>query len=243
MNETSSTVPGGDRESLEFTQQRVAAWTAAGANIGLAPEDIAAVTQTNGDATTALSTRLQKANEAKASTVTWHAAAATNRTTARELVRKIRFFATQQADPDAVYALAQIPPPKDREALPKPPVPTNLRVTLDTQGRAVLKFDGSRYGSTIFAVQRQTVPLAGQPGAWADVKTIQEREFTDTTTPAGVAGVNYRVRAERPVGVSAYSSPVGLPLGAGGNQQFVATSDQAVAGAIAPSEPSGQQAG
>ncbi len=230
------TVPGGDRASLLFTEDHLPAWSADPAAIGLDASDITDLTTSSTVARAGLDDRTAAAQAAKSASVTWHAAAATNRDLVRELVRKIRFHASQSADPAAVYAAAQIPPPKDREALPVPPVPTDLRVTLDTQGRAVLSFESSRFGGTIFAIQRQVQPIGAQPGPWLDLDTIQDREFTDESTPQGMAAVRYRVRAERPVGPSAYSTPASLLMGAGGNQQ-------AVAGAIAPAPAVESEAG
>ncbi len=168
--------------------------------------------------------------------MTWHNAAETNRSLAQDLVRKIRGFAVQQADPDAVYAAAQIDPPKTPGDLPAPEVPTDLKISLDTEGRAVLTFDSTRFGGTTWRIQRRTVSTHGAISPWASVDWVYERKFTDQSTPSGVAGVHYRVRAERPSGTSAYSTPVALPFGAGGNQQ-------ATAGAIAPEDLSGKQAG
>jgi hypothetical protein len=71
---------------------------------------------------------------------------------------------------------------------------------------------------------------------WTTITTVPERTFVDQATPSGVLSVGYRVRGERVGGVSSFSLPVTLPLGAGGNQQ-------AVAGAIAPVKASGKDAG
>ena len=236
MPSDSSTVPGGDRASLAFTEQRKAVWAAAGAAIGLAPEDTAALTQSSDDAQAALDTRIARAAEAKSSTISWKTAAKANRARARDLVRKIRTFALQQANPNEVYALAQIPEPKTPGDLPAPEVPTDLNITLNTQGRAVLTFEGSRYGGTVWTVERRTASTQGQLSPWVLAGTTLERTFVDMNTPSGVAGVHYRVRAERPSGVSDFSTPISLPFGAGGN-------NQAVAGAIAPAPAVDSQAG
>ena len=250
MPSDTSTVPSGDRASLEFTQQRKAVWAAAGAAIGLSLADTDALTESSDGAQAALATRIAKAAEAKSSTVTWHTAADNNRELARDLVRKIRNFALEQEDPTAVYALAQIPEPKTPGELPKPAVPTDLKVTMNTQGRAVLTFDSTRYGGTVWTVERRTASTSGQLSPWALAGTTLERSFTDTHTPSGVASVHYRVRAERPSGVSNFSSPIVLPFGAGGNQsaaaggqQAASGSGQGTAGSISPAPEVDTQAG
>ena len=172
MPSDSSTVPGGDRASLAFTEQRKAVWAAAGAAIGLAPEDTAALTQSSDEAQSALDDRTAQAALAKSSTITWRTAAKANRDLARDLVRKIRTYALQQEDPDAVYAAAQIPAPKTPGELPAPAVPTDLNVTLDSQGRAVLKFESTRYGSTTWTIERRTVTTQGTLSQWTLAKRI-----------------------------------------------------------------------
>ncbi|MCW5757395.1 MAG: hypothetical protein KIT54_09185 [Phycisphaeraceae bacterium] len=250
MAQNSSTVPGGDRESLEFTEQRLAAWAANPAAIGLTAGDVAQLATRTTVARQSLTARTEAVNTAKAATVVWHEAAGSNRGLARELVRKIRFFALESPNPAAVYAAAQIPPPKPPQPLPVPGVPTGLRVGLDTQGRAVVRFKASRFGGTVFKVQRRTTTVQGQTGPWVDVGTVLEREFVDNATPSGMASVGYRVRGERPAGVSAFSLPTTLVIGAGGNQTQAAPARAAeaepsgsdIAGAIAPPKPSGKQA-
>src|SRR5690606_19660083 len=120
---------------------------------------------------------------------------------------------------------------------------TDLNVRLNTQGRADLMFEGTRYGGTVWTVERRTASTQGGLGPWTLAGTTLERSFTDLSTPSGVAAVHYRVRAERPSGVSEYSSPIVLAMGSGGNQQAAESGEQAVAGAISPVKASGKDAG
>ncbi len=166
----------------------------------------------------------------------WYGAIATATTTARGALRSINTFAKNSANPEAVYALAEVEGPKPREPLGPPATPTDMGVTLDTEGRATLRWSGSREGGTVFTVQRRTTTTGGQTSPWTTLSTVPERTFLDTATPSGVLSVGYRVRGERVGGASAFSSPIALPLGAGGNQE-------SVAGAIAPVQASGKDAG
>jgi hypothetical protein len=61
---------------------------------------------------------------------------------------------------------------------------------------------------------------------------VPQRRYVDKATPSGVLSISYRVRGERVGGVSSYSSPVALPMGAG-----------AVPGRIARAWASGREAG
>ncbi|UYV13697.1 MAG: hypothetical protein NCW75_05285 [Phycisphaera sp.] len=159
----------------------------------------------------------QKRQDAKDARVEWLSAIGSAVDDGRACIRSIDSFAKNSANPDAVYALASIAPPKEREPLGAPDVPTDLSIGLDTQGRASVRWAGSRVGGTVFGVQRRTASTGGQLGPWTTLATVPERVFLDQTTPSGVASVQYRVRGERVGGVSAYSSPIVLPLGASGN--------------------------
>lgn len=178
----------------------------------------------------------QKRQDAKDARVEWLSAIGSAVDDGRACIRSIDTFAKNSANPDAVYALASVAPPKDREPLGVPAVPTDLVIGLDTEGRATLRWGGTREGGTVFTVQRRTTSTGGQTTPWTTIVTVSERTFIDPSTPSGVASVGYRVRAERFAGPSAYSLPVTLPLGASGNQE-------SIAGAIAPVEASGKEAG
>lgn len=210
-----ATVPSGDRASLEFTEARAQVWSDNAALLGIGDARAAELVASSDAAAEALRLRVEAVRAAEAATLAWHAAAARNRALAQELVRTIRYTATSGDDPDAVYAAARIDPPSGRRELPEPGVPQGLELILDSQGRAVLRFEGCRHGGTVWAIQRRTTSVGGHQGDWEHVATVIRREFVDGTTPAGVASVGYRVRAQRHSGVSAYSTPATLPMGVG----------------------------
>lgn len=236
MSKKRATVPSGDRASVAFTQARAQAWHDHAGLLGIDEDTAHAMLAASAQAAAALKARQAAIRAAEAATVAWHAAAAKNRALAQDVVRTIRHTAASGDNPAAVYAAAMIDPPSDRRTLPEPGVPEKLNITLDTQGRAVLRFDGCRHGGTVWAIQRQTTGVDGRQGGWAFVATVLGREFIDEATPAGVLCVRYRVRAERPGGVSAYSAPATMPMG-------VRPVHGGTAGAIAPARASGKDAG
>lgn len=221
---------------LQFMESHETPFADHQAAIGLSVETAAAFAADTASARAAWDSYVAARQAYDAARVSWYDAIADGTDTARSALRSINTFAKDQANPGSVYALAEIDPPKPREPLGAPGVPTDLRVELDTQGRANVRWGGSRVGGTVFALQRRTTTTGGQTGAWTTLATVPERTFIDQTTPSGVASIGYRVRAERVGGVSAYSSPITLPLGSSGNEE-------AIAGAIAPVEASGKQAG
>lgn len=229
-------LPKSKVQQLQYLEGRVDGWETNQASIGVALQLSIETGVKTEAARTAYDDYQQKLQEAKDARVTWLAAIGAAVTDGRACIRSIDTFAKNSENPGAVYALASIAPPKDREPLGKPDVPTDLEIVLDTEGRANLAWGGTRAGGTVFTVQRRTTAVGGQTSPWTTLVTVSEREFVDQATPSGVLSVGYRVRAERFAGPSAYSLPVTLPLGAGGNQQEVA-------GAIAPVQASGKDAG
>ncbi|NRA57700.1 MAG: hypothetical protein HRU13_06240, partial [Phycisphaerales bacterium] len=188
------------------------------AEIGLSAETVALLTSQSGSARDAWDSYVAARQAATAAKTAWYEAIGEATTTARSALRNINTFAKDQQNPDGVYALAEIDPPKPREPLGEPPVPTDLTVTLDTEGRANLRFKGTRQGGTVFTIQRRTTGTDGLTTSWTTITTIAERVFIDGGTPTGVASIAYRVRGERVGGTSAFSSPITLFLGTSGNQ-------------------------
>lgn len=223
-------------QQLQYLEGRVDGWEANQAGLGVALQLAIETGTKTADARTAYDAYQQKRQDAKDARVEWLSAIGAAVEDGRACIRSIDTFAKNSDNPAAVYALASIAPPKDREPLGKPETPTDLTIFLDTEGRANLAWEGTRKGGTVFTLQRRTTAVGGQTSPWTTLVTVSERTFVDPATPSGVLSVGYRVRAERFAGPSAYSLPVTLPLGASGNQEQVA-------GAIAPVEASGKEAG
>lgn len=229
-------LPKSNFQQLQYLESRVDGWETNQASIGVALQ-LAVETKTKTtDARTAYDDYQQKRQDAKDARVLWLDAIGAAVGDGRACIRSIDSFAKNSENPDGVYALASIAPPKDREPLGVPAVPTDLKIFLDTEGRSNLTWGGTREGGTVFTLQRRTTSTTGQTSPWTTLVTVSERSFIDVATPSGVASIGYRVRAERVAGPSAFSLPVTLPLGASGNQQQVI-------GAIAPVETSGKEAG
>ncbi len=236
MRKKRATVPSGDRDALAFTRVRAQAWREQAAVLGIDPARADELIAASDAAAQALKARVAAEAAAEAATIAWHAAAARNRALAQDLVRTIRYTATSGDDPDTIYAAALIDPPGDRRELPEPEVPKKLKITSDSEGRAVLRFDGCRHGGTVWTIERRVADADGQLGPWEQAATVLRREFVDQATPSGVQGVQYRVQAVRRAGASAFSSPVVLPMG-------VRPARGGTAGAIARAKPVGSRAG
>lgn len=199
---------------LEHLEQRVGRWDADPAAVGLASAQSQAAVESAAAARAAYKAMLDARRHAEAMHDAWLGAMKTAENDGRSCLRTIDAFAKNAPQPDAVYARASVEPPGDKHPLGKPPTPTKLRITMDSQGRANLVWGGTRHGGTVYQVQRRTIGMDGNTSPWETVATVAERRFVDQATPSGVRGVSYRVRGQRPGGASAYTPGVTLPLGA-----------------------------
>ncbi len=225
-------LPDSKIEKLEYLDRRVGGWDADPAAVGLASAQSAAAVQSTEAARAAYDEMLAARRKAEAMHDAWLGAMKKAEGDGRSCLRSIDAFAKNSASPDVIYARASIEPPKDKHPLGKPPTPTKLRITMDTQGQANLTWGGTRHGGTVFQVQRRTIGVDDVQGPWETVATVAERKFVDEATPSGVRGVSYRVRGQRSGGVGFYSSAITMPMGVSG-----------VAGTIAPARGSGRAAG
>lgn len=91
-----------------------------------------------------------------------------------------------------------------------PETPTGLTLTLDTEGRVQLAWNGSREGGTSFLIERS---LTGANGYWTILGSAETRTFTDQAVPSGLPYITYRVRALRSGGASSPTSPMTILFG------------------------------
>ena len=153
------------------------------------------------DATTAAVARLLAAEEArqaaKVATLEASQAVSALRTSARETVQFIKLFAENSADPEAVYNLAQIPPPASPKPVDPPAQPTDLSVELDpTEGFLTLKWKAANpagASGTAYIVRRRLPGVS----AFTFIGVSGSKSFTDSTLNAGPDFVQYTVQGQR----------------------------------------------
>lgn len=112
-------------------------------------------------------------------------------------VSTIRTFAQRQANPDAVYSLADVTPRQDPSTLPPPGQPTNLSVSLITATGALQlswKCVNPVGASGTSYIIRRKLPTET---AFTFVGVTGERRFVDNTFNAGPDRVEYNVQAQR----------------------------------------------
>ncbi len=119
------------------------------------------------------------------------------RANAGDTVRLIRAFAETQADPAAVYQLAQIPPPASPSPAPPPAQPIDLTVTLEPgSGNLTLRWKAANpvgTSGTTYIIRRK---LPGE-SAFSFVGVSGKKTFVDNTLNAGPDSVQYTVQGQR----------------------------------------------
>ncbi len=193
-----TTYPTAPRSAfLEWCQVHAPVFTSAVAEIGLTAEEALAFAE----ATTLGETRLlgQVAAKEVSKVATQQVVSAFDELsgTAGNVVRTIRAYAESSENPDAVYAIAQIPPPGEPSPQPPPAQPTELTVLLDpTEGTVTLRWKAKNpvgTSGTAYLVRRR---LPGESD-FAFIGVSGKKNFVDATLVAGPDSVQYTVQGQR----------------------------------------------
>lgn len=215
---TGSIVPESRAEAIAFLQSRIAAWSANAANIGISVEQTAALSALISAASDARTLQINLTAEKEAATTSYHNAADLMRAAGVALVGAIRSYA-KYTDDENVYALAQLPPPADREPTPAPGVPFDPTIRLLGGGGVEISFKAVNPGSVAGVTYEVYRQLNGQ-GEFTYLLTSGERTFTDQAMPAGTTVANYLVRGRRSTSIGEFAEFI-VRFG-GGNQVSVA---------------------
>lgn len=225
-------IPNDKLDQIVFTEQHIAPWTTNASAIGLVAADVTALNTKAQAARAAYNAVLAVRQQARAATEAYYNAVASMTDRAREMVRIIKTQADTKNDPN-VYVLAQIPaptPPVSGSRTP-PGKPADVRATLNTDGSITLNWKSTNAASSTggsFVVSRRFNPTATTPspqyvvigsavGSGASEpggsRTIS---FTDTTIPAGTAGMAYIITPRRGGKSGVPSEAVAVNFGGGG---------------------------
>lgn len=211
-------------EVIQFFTQRLTAWQANAAQIGLDPAQVTELSGLTSTASSSYQTALTKRQESKDATLSFHEDTDALRDLGAALIATIKAFAEATGDA-GVYALASIPEPADPTPSAPPAVPNNITLLMRAQGSVELTWDGSLAGGTFYEVQRSL----DDGTSWSTIASIPARETLDETVPQGTARAYYRIRGVKgPAGAgspdraprfSAWTPPMVVFLGKPGNQQ------------------------
>jgi hypothetical protein len=191
------TVPTKTLEYLQWAQQRSATWGASPTTIGLTTQLAAQMTTAVEEMAAAIAARAKAESELEAAKLTQENAVRASRRVTSDLIRSIRAFASNSADPDQILNLAEIPPIAPAAPAPPPAKPTNMTVGIDpSTGAITLKWKASNPAGTSntgYIIRRRV----GSTGAFDFVGVTGDKNFTDNTFIAGPDSVQYTVQGQR----------------------------------------------
>lgn len=194
---------------LNFGESHDAVWTANAVGIGITAIQAGSYTTKVAAARAKYDAMIVARNAAKTATQQWYDAAIEMRDNGAMLLGIIKGFADTQADPNAVYALAQIPPQGSRTPAGPPTDCTNLTLELTNQGNVQLDWTGTLRQGQFFSVWRK---LAGQ-SVFTQIGSVAKKAFLDDQVPQGTQYAQYQVRAHRGSLVSQGCEPVTILFG------------------------------
>ncbi len=187
-------LPPGRIRQIEWFEQRLDAWAADPAMIGLSLGQVAQLATDITAARADYEAAQQARNQSVSATVGFHASADTLVGNGRDLIATVKAFAEASDDP-LVYARADVPPPAAPGVVPPPGTPTGFRVALRGDGALALSWHAdnpSGSSGTIYEIMR-----SDNDGPMAFLATVGGKRFTDTTVPAGVGSVVYQITGVR----------------------------------------------
>lgn len=217
-----SVIPDKKVEQLQYFESHWPIWVANAAGIGVLPASANSFKTLTQAARAAYDSAQNARNAAKAATTTQDASLAIARTAAADLIRVIKGFAEQQANPAAVYALAQVDPPAPPTPVPAPGQPTNITVGLESNGAITLRWkavNAAPNAGTFFSIKRK---LAGEL-TFVLVGNTGGKTFTDDTITQGTTGATYIIQGHRGQLNGAMSEQIGVQFGVGGGGGFTLT--------------------
>lgn len=188
-------VPSKVRDFIAFCNEHDPVWQAAASDIGVSSSQLTEYKAALAAATSALNDQSAAKTGAKAATVLANDRVKNLRANTTSIIRSIVTFADQNADPNSVYAQAQIDPPAPRGPSEPPGPCTDITATLDNEGGITLKWKcvSPAGGNVVYSIARRD----GTSGSFQQVGISGSRAFLDDTLESGPTVVQYQIRAYR----------------------------------------------
>ena len=214
-------VPNRVQDLLEFASMHAERWQSVATQIGLTSAQALAFSN-------AVKTAQDDYNAAASADMVKLAATNTSQNSVRALRRSaaetlalIKAYAENQANPNAVYDAAQIPPPATPSPAPAPGTPYKFAVTLEDSGAITLKFKCDNPAGTTGTIYEVRRKIGG--GAMAFIGASGVKSFTDETLPSSSAsgGVTYQITAVRST-ARGQSASFNVNFGVGGDGMLFA---------------------
>jgi hypothetical protein len=223
-----SIVPDKKVEQVQFCESHATVWAGAPTTIGLTAAQCTAFAT--------LTTNARKAYDAAQAAKQAYRAAVTNQNAAialaisgpggaADLIRFIKSFAENTATPDAVYGLAQIPPPAIPQPVPAPGQPSNVTVNLEPSGAITLKWkavNAAPSAGTFFTITRKL----SSESMFTLVGNTGEKFWTDVTLTQGTPSATYIIQGHRGAINGPESEQIGVQFGMSGGGGMIVSNAQ-----------------
>lgn len=209
-----SVVPAKQGPKLEFFENHIDPWTTNAVAIGTTSAIVTDLQTKTTAARAAYDAQKAALQAAKTATATLDTAMRAMGNAGAAIIDQVR--AKARTGGDAVYNLAQIPVPATPKTKAKPGTPYKFEATLNPDGSLALtwKCDTKRAMGTMYQIYRSV----GGSTNFTIVGGSGQREFTDTTIPAGTTQVTYKIQATRSTAAGLWATfNVFFGSNAGGN--------------------------
>lgn len=207
-------VPTKIQEKIQWFEQRIAGWQASPAVIGLTALQVTNFKNILLNARAKYDLAQAARMASKSATVVQDSAVAGMADVGADLLSFIKSFAEASADPAAVYAAANVPPPAPPTPAGPPIPPTDVVADPNADGTVTLRWKGSLASQTFYSVWRRT-----GSGQFQSIGSVAAKSFIDTAVPGPTPGNNtvvYYVRAQRNLEMSQPSDEATVTFGSGG---------------------------
>jgi hypothetical protein len=198
-------IPDKKVQQVEFCESHWPIWSDSFAQLGLSSAQCLQFKALSSAARAAYDAAQVAKQAYRAAVTAQNAAIAEAVGNAADLIRVIKAFAELTDNPNAVYAIAEIPPPAVPVPAQAPGKPDNLAVNLEPTGAVTISWDSkdsSASSGAFFSVSRRLpgqagfTPLTGSPGSTSQSRRMS---FTDAGVPTSAAGtgVQYIIQGRR----------------------------------------------
>ncbi len=198
-------------ERIEWFEQRIASWKAAPTTIGLTAAQCTALDDAVKNARTNYNAAQAARIASKNATLGQRTFVNSMTNLGSDALRFIKAYANAQANPDAVYQAASVPPPAAPTPSGPPNAPTNVVADPNADGTVTIKWKGSTTNQTFFSIWRRV----GNNTQWSQIGSVATKSFIDASVPAGSPTATYLIRAQRFNEVSAASDEAIVNFGGG----------------------------
>lgn len=217
-------LPKNPQDRITFCEVHNAPWSSAAVAIGTTAAKVTNLATLTASARAAFLAQREAQAVARSATNTYKNAVRAMSTACTEILLEVKAKAASAGGgADAIYDLAQVPPPATPSPVPPPGMPEAFKVTLTPDGWLELAWkcqNPAGAAGTVYQVARKIGAAAAAEFAILGSSGI--KKFIDNTVPAGAAQVTYRVQAIRSTQVGVANN-VTVNFGVGGGGEMIAS--------------------